>query len=1520
MLYYSCSTSIFSVASKDIRAKSSRALACSLWGFGAVGGLWSFSPQVWARGASPDPDPGPDPGPDLDSGTEEAHKPCPASETQTLPTCEPVSTHAADVSDGPNDDTSDGLSDKEAWPFLRSFPEPLPSEMALRLGTELPSETGLILTQDALSNGGGFSWPLLLLVGGGGLFALITVASGSEKDEEANNQATPDSMIPGNPENPENPGSSDTDGEPIEDNNQATPDPMISGNPGNPGPSDADDEPNDAPNDAPNVALNAAPIVVESGMAAALKTMSVDEGTPANWNIAAWFADPDGDSLTYTARLQKTGDTTSTVLPFWLTLDPETARLAIATRATDDAEVGVYTLTLTATDGPGATAVHASTLTVANVNDVPLVFSEAPSNLTVLEGAAASWDVSSWFLDEDGADEVLTYTTAAALPGAWLQLDEATGALTIAAEATNDGEVGVYTLTFTATDNAEAKAVHTTTLTLENVKDAPMVTPEAPSSLTAMENFTTGWNVSSWFEDEDIVDGAHETLVYTAAVLPDWLTLEAMTGALAPLPYAIGDIRRGVHTLAVTASDEAGATSVHPVTLTLVGPVHEPVLSAGLSDRILPAVGESLVLDLTRFFTDLQEDSSPTPAADLRFELSESIPDNTSDDNLVTAILTGVQLTLTPGTGASRGELWAQETLTLTALDTEAGRTTVTFTVTTRANVLDTSKFASAHGFIVQGDAADDRAGRSVSRAGDVNGDGLEDLIVGAWNGDDGGENAGEAYVFYGKAGTDTASPFGTEVQIGPDGTTVTDDTRLEGSVVRHVLDTTRLAPNDGFVLQGDAAYDRLGFSVTGAGDVNGDGVDDLIVGAPVGGDGGPVAGEAYILYGKPGLDGTRTQFGVRVALRDDGGDVVTTTTLAEDAEIPANSVVRRVVDTSSLVPADGFIVQGDRASDQFGTSVAGAGDINGDGVDDLVIGAYRGDDGGTDAGEAYVLYGKLSPSDPGIQAGAQAGTQFGTTMDGRQIVDTTELTSAEGFILRGDATEDLLGGSLASAGDINGDGLSDLVLGASQGEASGEDSEHNAGEAYIVYGKAGLDGTPFGTQFGTEADDGRRVLDLTHLTPAEGFILRGDAAEDGLGSAVAGVGDINGDGLDDLVVGASQGDDGELDAGEAYVIYGKAPRSESSDSGDNVQNEGLQFGMTVGTHQILDVATLSSDDGFILQGEARRDQLGYSVAGAGDINGDGLADLIVGAYQGDDGGANAGAAYVIYGKAGLGGSQFGEAVTISVSLDTTTDPTEPVAITTTITDGSAPEGSVVRQVLDVAHLAPTDGFMVQGDATDDTLGVSVSGAGDVNGDGFDDLIIGAEQGDDGGDNAGEAYVIYGGTHLGEVVSHSQIRTGVADESVLLGGAGHDRLAAHADTEALYGGAGDDTLALADASFRRANGGSGVDTLELGSGVELDLTDPAVRGRLRGVEVLSLTDTTAAVTLDLMSAYALTDARDNGGELTDTGELLLRLEGVSGMVVLADAASWALEQADAEGTADLHAQGSVRLLIDDGLL
>jgi hypothetical protein len=134
--------------------------------------------------------------------------------------------------------------------------------------------------------------------------------------------------------------------------------------------------------------------------------------------------------------------------------------------------------------------------------------------------------------------------------------------------------------------------------------------------------------------------------------------------------------------------------------------------------------------------------------------------------------------------------------------------------------------------------------------------------------------------------------------------------------------------------------------------------------------------------------------------------------------------------------------------------------------------------------------------------------------------------------------------------------------------------------------------------------------IDLSTLDATRGFVIQGDSAYDLAGWSVASAGDINADGFADLIVGANEGDDGGENAGEAYVVFGKA----------------ASFGAAI------DLTSLSAADGFIIQGDSANDNAGWAVASAGDINGDGFADLIVGAYKGDSAG---------YGYAGEGYVRF---------------------------------------------------------------------------------------------------------------------------------------------------------------------------------------------------------------------------------------------------------------------------------------
>lgn len=235
-------------------------------------------------------------------------------------------------------------------------------------------------------------------------------------------------------------------------------------------------------------------------------------------------------------------------------------------------------------------------------------------------------------------------------------------------------------------------------------------------------------------------------------------------------------------------------------------------------------------------------------------------------------------------------------------------------------------------------------------------------------------------------------------------------------------------------------------------------------------------------------------------------------------------TIARVVFDLTTLAPSQGFIIQGDAggiqndvSGDRAGYSVSSAGDVNGDGFDDLMVGANGGDDGGTGSGEAYVVFG--------------SGSGFGTydAVTSRQVLDLTDLTPAEGFIIQGDEGNDWAGWSVSSAGDINDDGFDDMIVGAN----GGDDGGNLAGEAYVVFGS--------GSGFGSPDGAGRQVIDLTSLSASQGLVIRGDVGGDQAGRSVSSAGDVNGDGFDDLFVGAPSGDDGGCNAGEAYVLFGSA-------------------------------------------------------------------------------------------------------------------------------------------------------------------------------------------------------------------------------------------------------------------------------------------------------------------------------------------------------------------------------------------
>jgi len=454
-----------------------------------------------------------------------------------------------------------------------------------------------------------------------------------------------------------------------------------------------------------------------------------------------------------------------------------------------------------------------------------------------------------------------------------------------------------------------------------------------------------------------------------------------------------------------------------------------------------------------------------------------------------------------------------------------------------------------------------DRGG-PVDRAGDVNGDNLEDLLIGA--------GVGAVRVVFGPTNGNNG-----------------------------VLNGQQLDGTSGFVILNDPDDDSL---VAGLGDINGDGLDDIGVAS--------VSGTNIVFGSSSGfertldvadLDGTNgfafasgaTDIKRAGDINADGlADIVVGNANAspnglEGAGVSyvifgSNNGFPATITPEALTGSNGFAIVGISAQDRTGRYVAGAGDFNNDGFDDVLIGApYQTTNGKAEAGAAYLLLG---------------GSTFPSA------VNLGDIAAGNGLVFEGSNIQDLVGASVSPIGDLNHDGVDDLAIGAPGKGPFGVPSDY-PGEVYVLFGGAS----------GVLA-----TLDKDDLNGTNGLIVRGirggvipieaDQAiwGDMAGADIDTAGDINGDGIDDMMIGAPHTiiNPRRKGVGQLYFVYGSTSAYPAR----------------------LRLSDLDGSNGFRINGTGTVDYYAVSVASAGDFNDDGRDDVVVGASgQGDS--------YVFYGR-----------------------------------------------------------------------------------------------------------------------------------------------------------------------------------------------------------------------------------------------------------------------------------------------
>jgi hypothetical protein len=650
--------------------------------------------------------------------------------------------------------------------------------------------------------------------------------------------------------------------------------------------------------------------------------------------------------------------------------------------------------------------------------------------------------------------------------------------------------------------------------------------------------------------------------------------------------------------------------------------------------------------------------------------------------------------------------------------------------------------------------------GAAVSTAGDVNGDGYSDVVVGAAEHENGQSEEGRVFLYLGSAlGLSTSHAQSLEINV-----------------------------NDAF----------FGQAVAAAGDVNGDGFDDVIVGAP--GYGASSEGAAFLFLGSPwGLDTTyawsylgdavQARFGSSVAGAGsvNGDEFAAVTNGAwPHADGQANEGRAYVFhgNAQGLELSPAWTYENNLQDSFFGTSVSTAGDVNGDGYDDVIIGAPGYTNGQSREGAAYVFHGSsvgLQTSPVWIKESNGAHSNFGQSVstagdyngdgyadviigqprygvgqtdEGRIYVwlgSFTGLVGNPAFTQESNVAGALLGQSVGTAGDIDGNGFAEAVAGAPGYDVLGIDDgliivyEGNPQATLKVAAQISLlvSDSQFGWSVGTAGDtDGNGYAEVLVGSPRteSAALFKGSAWMLGpvartyesnqmfasMGFSVASAGDVNGDGYDDVIIGSPYYNGGAGMNGAAFVYLGFA-------------------------------GGISAFPDWLYVSSSANAFFGAAVASAGDVNGDGYGDVVVGApFHSTGSVVNEGAVYVFHGSPtgveavpafmGTFGVDFsGLGWAVGCAGDVNGDGYSDVIVGAPEVDYNGTDSGYAG----VYHGSPTGigpfaHWVRSGVSAFDRFGASVGTAGDVNGDGYSDVIIGADGWSDQESKEGGAFVYYG--------------------------------------------------------------------------------------------------------------------------------------------------------------------------------